>query len=380
MIHKVEITKRSQRQLDNSVMRRQVERICERMTAGGRGSVWTVTASPGPPPDWDASHSEYAYVYRLRIIRTGRDAAEDVKARQVANMLEIGQAAGNSAGWEFPIPARHVERPESTVKDTSPAPARSYANVTLNTDRGDFFSHIYEREPQIEVVHSALRAFIDSAYVNRFHSILYGEPACGKTEILRSFSRMVGSNAVLELDATSTTKAGAERILLESAEVPPILICEEIEKTDEASLRWLLGVLDHRGEIRKTTHGGGLRQRSVKMLCLGTVNDYDLFRRVMDGALASRFSNKVYCPRPSRDVLRRILGREIDKTGGHYSWIDPAVSYCLEVEGTSDPRRVITVCLCGRDKLLTGEYQTTLNAVREPDATNVKDFRSYGVK
>jgi hypothetical protein len=86
---------------------------------------------------------------------------------------------------------------------------------------------------------------------------------------------------------------------------------------------------------------------------------------MMDGALASRFSHKIYCPRPGRQVLEQILLREVNKHDGDRTWIKPALDYCLDIEQTNDPRRIITVCLCGREKLLTGEYQRILQASRQ---------------
>ena len=201
----------------------------------------------------------------------------------------------------------------------------------------------------------------ESGFSERFHAVLHGPPACGKTEILRSLSRMVGRDAVLHFDATSTTKAGAERTLLETADIPPVLCIEEIEKTDEQSLRWLLGVLDFRGEVRKVTHRS-TAVREVKLLCLATVNDMDLFKRIMDGSLASRFTHKIKCPRPSREALEKILLREVTLAKANTAWIKPALEWCVEEEKTNDPRRIVAVCLCGGDKLLTGEYQESLRA------------------
>ncbi len=189
---------------------------------------------------------------------------------------------------------------------------------------------------------------------------------CGKTEVLRSLTKMLGSDAVMHFDATSTTSAGAKQLLTESDKIPPVLCIEEIEKADEASLRWLLGVLDYRAEVRALKFRAGLVRRNVKLLCLATVNDFGLFGRMMDGALASRFSNKIYFPRPTREVLEKILEREIAKSGGDVAWIAPALDYCLDKEDTNDPRRIITVCLCGREKLLTGEYQKVLAATQAP--------------
>ena len=128
----------------------------------------------------------------------------------------------------------------------------------------------------------------------------------------------------------------------------------------------MLGVMDFRAEVRQLKFRSGLAQRQVKLLCLATVNDMGLFNEMMDGALASRFSHKIFCPRPSRETLTKILEREVEKNKGDKAWINPTLDYCLDVEKINDPRRIITVCLCGREKLLTGEYQTMLTATMAP--------------
>lgn len=378
-----QISKTSQRHLDKSVMNTQIDRIIGRMLASGRDTVWAISARPVINPLPTTSET-YVYQMDMTIKRIGRTIAKkDVFYSKIAYMLRIGQAAANASAWVFPA-SQNTGLPEVTKVEAAEAKAeeesrveegeKEYSPVKMNTDVSvGFFDHIYERDAQISVVQSAVDAFVQSDFNNRFHCVLYGEPACGKTEILKSFTAMLGKNFVLELDATSTTKAGAERILLESANLPPVLVCEEIEKTDESSLRWLLGILDHRGEVRKVTHGGGLRHRDVKMLCLATVNDMELFKRVMDGALASRFSHKVWCPRPSKDVLGMILRREIAKVkDGREEWIAPAVDWCVDIEGTNDPRRVVTVCLSGKERLLTGEYQKLLQAVSGPKSAERK--------
>ena len=246
---------------------------------------------------------------------------------------------------------------------TAPAPV-----LAIPEDHASSFSHIFERDSQIAIVRSAIEAAQASGFRNRFHCVLYGPPACGKTEILQAFKRMLGPDCVLQLDATAMTQAGAIRILLESARIPPVLLIEEIEKVGEEMLRWLLGVLDHRGEIRKTNFNVGNVQREVKMLCLATANDIQSFELAMSGALASRFAHRLFCPRPSRTVLERILEREIGKASGRGEWIKPALEYCARHERTDDPRRVVAVCLSGRDGLLTGEYQRHLQATRRPEA------------
>jgi hypothetical protein len=278
-------------------------------------------------------------------------------------MQQIAEDALRSRGWgslsqsakqpdETPTPGASNGKPGKTVHVPGEIPL----------DQGEHFAHLYGLNPQIAQMLSAVREYAHSEFRNRFHCALWGAPACGKTEILRSLTRMVGTDNVLHLDATSTTSAGAKQLLLESANIPPILCVEEIEKADEISLRWLLGVLDYRAEVRSVKFRTGVVAKEVKLLCLATVNDMDLFNRMMDGALASRFSHKIKCPRPSREVLTMILQREIEKNAGDRAWIGPTQDWGLDREQTNDPRRLITVCLCGREKQLTGEYQKMLAA------------------
>lgn len=363
----LKLVKNSQRRLDASVMRTQLAYIVGRSLAGNRGKVWSSKSIPSPV--CGEVDNEYVYSVSIGIQRTGRSIPKAKEDRQWEIIQQMAEGAGRSKGWTLAgmpvaVAKQGQEAPKSDEVNTSPsAPAiRSYSSFSVNVHNGtgEFFSHLYGREAHIAIVKSAIEAFADNRE-DRFHTVLYGSPASGKTEILRSFARWLGPESVLVFDATSTTKAGAERVLLETKDIPPILILEEVEKTDEKSLRWLLGVMDQRGEVRKVTHRTNTA-KSVQLLCLATVNDMDLFKRVMDGALASRFSHHLFCPRPDRDTLRMILEREIASHKGNPAWIKPALDWCIDEEKTSDPRRVIAVCLSGRDKLLSGEYQKCLRA------------------
>ena len=389
------LEKQSLYKLDGNKSVEQIRYITQRALGGNRGNVWT--HGPIAPPNRKDRFPDDGYIYTSRITferSSGRTVSDDVLQKQWETIRDMAEGAGRSKSWsvirnelqsvqsqkEF-IKQISVEDPPpgitskinlSNVRYDEPKKeptGKSYANIELSKldsiEENEHFAHIYARDAQINIVHSAIRAFIDSEYENRFHAVLFGPPACGKTEVLRSFARALGPEAVLNFDATSTTKAGAEKIILETENIPPILMVEEIEKTDENSLRWLLGLLDHRAEIRKITFRQ-VSQRKVKLLCLATVNDMDLFKRVMDGAFASRFAHKVYCPRPDREVLTRILLREIKAHNGDEKWIAPALDFCLNLEQTTDPRRIIAVCMSGRERLLTGEYQAFLQQAMEP--------------
>lgn len=239
----------------------------------------------------------------------------------------------------------------------------SYSEVNLNP--GFYFSEIYDREDQREVILSALDAAITSEMQNRFHCILWGEPGCGKSDLLSATGKMLGEEdeAYIKLDATSTTMVGILKRLFNDRVIPPVLMIEEIEKAPEDSLRWLLGLMDSRAEIRKVDARAGSLKRSVPVLVLATANDINKFRRSLSGALASRFSFEIECPRPSRAILYKILEREVNKIEGDTDWIEPTLKFCYDDLGWTDPRKIIPVCLAGKDKLITGKFQKAISAV-----------------
>lgn len=281
----------------------------------------------------------------------------------------INEAIAESRNLKHPISAivdgqQYTVFPSGTTKakgaaKTVDAP-RNYDLPPNAVSLAEHCRHLFERDPQIRIVERALNCAISSKFDDRPHVVLHGPPACGKTEILLAVRRALGPDRVLQFDATSTTKAGAEELLKLSEKIPPVILVEEIEKTDEKSLRWLLGVMDQRGEIRKTTFRGSFH-REVKCLCIATANNMALLKTLMDGALASRFVFQPQCQRPGRKVLQKICEREIERIAGKAEWITPTLDYC-EASGTDDPRKVVAIMLAGRDALLSGEFQKDLKA------------------
>ena len=243
-----------------------------------------------------------------------------------------------------------------------------YADVKLpaNTEWNAAFDHLYGLDAHSSRVRRALELAVMSGWEMREHVALMGPPGCGKSDIARTVKRLLGDEAVLEFDATNMTQAGAVKELLEREILPRVIIIEEIEKANEDTLRFLLGMLDQRAEIRKVTARANI-QRDTKCFAIVTVNNVDTFNKLNAGALGSRIANQVTFKRPGRDVLARILEREITKIGGDYAWIAPALDYCESID-EFDPRRVMAVCLCGREMLLDGTYQEMLRAT-SPDAT-----------
>jgi hypothetical protein len=372
MSHTILLNKVSKRRLNEDIIRQNINGIIGRATAGDRGKQgWSCISWMTPKP---LAHGDN-YIYRTRLDFKKRKSngaeVDDIQFERLVGMA-VG-ACSNNGRWEIlsedGTPMTVVEPVDSgaTVEPLTVADGASIGKIEigkLNLDLGNHFDHIYDRDAQIQILHSALVAFEESGGLNKFNVLYAGPPGCGKTEILHALVQMVGEDAVLKMDASSTTKAGAEKTLLNSKYKPKLLVIEELEKAPESSLQYLLGLLDHRSEIRKINYREN-SHRNIKLLCFATVNDMPLFKSLMSGALASRFPNQVYCPRPSAEIMRKILLREVIRFKGKEEWIDPTLQYCQE-NHIDDPREAITVCLCGREKLMDGSYQGYLHATRMP--------------
>jgi len=354
MNHTISLERIAQRRSNASITRRQIEDIVGRALASSRGKQFKLVTQI--PDMIEPSLQSEGWVYRIELEfeHTGRGEPD----KQFNAVKDAVHKAAPSKGNWYIVGGHTMSGPNIGVFNETEA----IAEVTI--ERGNHFDGLYGLDPQIDVLLSALQTAKDTNYTKRFHSVLYGKPGCGKSEILRCVKRMVGEEGVIEFDGTQTTAAGAIAILQEAATVPPFLIVEEIEKVPDQAFMWLLGALDERAEIRKVT-ARGVIHRKVPFVCAATVNDIDLFKKRNEGAMASRFAHKLYCPRPGAEILRRILRREVASMQGNEEWIEPAIEYCMKVEGETDPRRAIAVCLTGRDKLLTGEFQANLKACRE---------------
>lgn len=216
------------------------------------------------------------------------------------------------------------------------------------------FEGIYGIDVQTKMILTSIIAAKESNGKRKAHSVLFGPAGCGKTTILDRLDELLGKENVLRLDAPCMTKSGLETLLLEMNDIPPVIIIEEIEKSSENNLRTLLGMMDERSEICKTIASGSVT-KAVDCLIFSTVNDIEKFNKFLDGALSSRFKNKIFFPRPSRKVLEMILERDIKNHGGKLEWIKPSLDFAEELN-ISDPRMILSFLING-DRLLDGSFQ-----------------------
>ena len=355
---------------------------------GGR-SKWAITSKIDCP---DISEDgKYVYICTMNFEKKHGQRSEELIKREWTGMLEnlakFG-SLGNFATYPWVIidPPNFAETSSDSqgvhhalskntgitladVKERVMPTVNELLNSEEALDNSEYFKGIFGRNAQLRTILSSIKSFLESDGQRRNHIILWGSPGCCKSHILSSVGRLLGHDAVVRLDGTSTTPAGIYKVYFQEFDnipEPPFVILEEAEKTSEDSLRVWLGALDDRGELRKI-NAREMRNREIKILCLATANDKDEFDRLMGGtlkrpgALSSRFVHQLECPRPNRHVLKMILTRDIDAYGGNHAWIEPALDLASEV-GTDDPRKVLGY-LDGGDRLLTGEYQKDIHSI-----------------
>lgn len=352
-VYELTLLKPAARQIAEEVLRRQLTYIVDRALSGGRERQGWATAGR---ISFSKGEGETGWLYKSKIKfrRTARRVPAETEQRQFDYIKDvIVSRSASSQGWEL----EGAEKKEyATVKAMPPK-------------KTDDFADIYGREPHIGIIEAAINTAVSSNFMIRNHCVLYGPPGTGKSRLMEAIiAKCGGPDAVVRFDATSLTQAGAEEEIIAAAKVPRFMFLEEAEKTHPDNLRWMIPVLDQRGELIKTNARVGTIRKEAKILTIATVNDMDLFKGVLAGALASRFIIKLFCPPPDRKTLTKILEKELRQIpNAKPEWIEPALDYC-DKYGITDPRDIIGVCTTGQDRLIDGSYQKWLDAVREPSA------------
>lgn len=378
--HRLVLAKLSERQLQEKVIDKNIESVIasvsnRTLTMNG----WTIVRDTDkhrsgwsqeefvPNGDRSKANVRFKFYYYLKIVFDHPDKKPDKNVLgAICRQVNTRAAQPATGRWTLELVDGNVYVPPEEGTAMS-ADMVGYSEVEIPDNWESFFDHLYGLEFKVEMARDALEAGIMSQWNNRFHTVFYGPPGCGKSDICQSIKRALGEDAVMEFDATATTGAGAIKDLAEREILPRVMIVEEIEKADEKALSFLLSVMDMRAEIRKVTARATI-ERSTKLFIIATVNNMDLFKKMAAGALASRFSTKVKFGRPSREQLEMILQREVAKVQGDFAWIDPCLNYC-DKQHITDPRQVSALCLTGRDKWINGRFVQMLADTSEGEIT-----------
>jgi len=324
-------------------------------------------------------------MYNVMLHVTGRAGVRDIDWQGILQSLEEKGSTFKGEPWVIRTvdgePFVMSEKAKLEAKESSRSLV-GYVPFELPADHMEYFigakaeHRLFGLDSHIRRVIKSVELAVATDFRKRVNTVLVGPPGCGKTEVMNALSKAVGEGSVYRIDATSMTKSGVIDDLNEMEELPRVMLIEEIEKANGDNLAFLLGIMDTRGEIRKTTTRQHIA-RDVKMLVIATCNNYSRFQKMNYGALSSRFSNVVFFQRPDVDLLRKILEREISEVpGGSKKWIEPALKWCVEVVDNRDPRYVITICLTGGLDLVNGSYQLDLQATSTPDPA-LSDYEDW---
>lgn len=316
-----------------------------------------------------SGEDRYRYSATLKILKK-KIRTQEIAEQQLDKAIQNVVIATHTKQWR--ILEQKDDETKAIVDDKELQVSPEFVLPELSQDALDtFFSDIYERDAHIRLIYKAIETAINSNGEKRSHVLLYGEPACAKTSIFLAFQSFLGEQNLIILDATTMTKAGLEHWIINRArdgELPKFLCLEEIEKHKPENLLSLLSVLDNRAMLSRTNAISGNIAVKTNITIFATCNQIETLKNFHNGALYSRFQHRFECARPSKELMRKILEREVLNVQGNPDWIDKALElgYNIIPELTGekfDPRQTISILLDGKDDLLNGKYESDLRKV-----------------
>ncbi len=333
----------------------------------------------------DPSTNEEAYKYEVKIRLEQSDEVEQETAHgQFQFVLGVIQKQAASDGWVIanqPVATSVIPNINGngsgtiTVgmgygEDVAPRPPIELPKLTAGTIQ-QHFRGVFERDAHIRVIHDSMMTYQSTNAERRSHVLLWGKPASCKTTLFERFKgfyeQKEGVERVAFVDGPTMSKAGLENWMMQMAasnKLPEVVCIEEIEKQNMDNLLTLLSVMGS-GYIMKTNARIGRLKQLARCVIWATCNDEQLLKSFRNGALWSRFTHKLHCRRPGRELMEKILLREAAERGGDKRWVSKAIEFAYETmrkkvgEPMEDPREMLGL-LDGGNRLLDNSYQRDL--------------------
>lgn len=323
----------------------------------------------------DESQQEvYRYLVRLRIVKENSRNPE-VAQKQFQHVLGLVQQRAAAKGWSVLADRIQEDKQEKGGAEGKPEevmfePRRPFRVPDLTEEvMATHFTGVYERDAHIRVIHDCVTMMQRSDGDVLPHVLLYGEPGAAKTVLMEKFKKWFdeeGTERVGFVDGTTMTKAGLERWMIDQAEnqrLPEVLVVDELEKQPMDNLLGLNNVMASGVLTRCNANVGNLRV-PARFLVVGLCNDEQALKNFRNGALWSRFAQKLGCVRPSRELCLLILSDIVHRMGGNPEWATLALEFGYDVLGQRDIRE-IKGHLAGRDRLLDFTYQADKSAIEK---------------
>lgn len=288
------------------------------------------------PVDDGSGETKYRYTAQITVWKANFRSAGAVR-EQFDAVKQVMIKAANRMKWRLleegatgpTVPAEVVDKPKEkkiiisrTDVVLPPLTPEVYAT---------YFSRLYNREPQIRIIYDSANLAVRTGFKERHHCLLRGPAGTAKTDLFISMCDFIGEDKVWKVDATTLTKAGLERELIQRSKdgvLQPFVLVEEIEKvTSPENINCLLQVMDTRGRIQRTNARDGDIYAECKVVVWATCNDSEYLRTFADGAIWSRFSLRPICKRPDESLMRKILTRSVREMEGNEEWVEPVIRF-----------------------------------------------------
>lgn len=345
------VYKGSKRMPTADVLKRQIETVVARITRRATARGWAVEAG-----DVREGAREAPEKASEKAPEKSPEKAPPQDARPRPPRRPVGRLTRLAAKTIVEVDPIEVETPPFVFPELTPAVVARY------------FADIYERDPHLRIVHSAVKTSMESGGRVLSHVLLYGEPGACKTRLMECYKAWYeadGNNPdlVAVVDGATMTKAGLETFLMDLHKVdrmPHVLVMDEIEKQDPKNLLGLLNVMGSGALTRLNARTGHVRV-PVNFTVVGICNDEELLKQFAKGALYSRFTHKLYCPPPSREIALLILAKTAREMGVvNQADAERLAAAALELGWDVLEQRDIRALkghLDGRERLLSGEWQ-----------------------